>query len=86
MRRHTFVSEAVGRCAVGIPGFCGSLRDYMVTRTCQLRARNALMVGASEIAGEFDDKLLADLLWLSSMLAHEIADAASQGKVNEGIA
>lgn len=77
MHKHTFASDADGRCVVGHPGFV-SPWAYVQARAVQLRALTSLMVNASEAVGEMNDELRADLLGLSVALSSEIADALGQ--------
>jgi hypothetical protein len=84
MLEHTFAADADERVVIGVPGFCGSLQNYMVARSGQLKALSALMVNAAEFMDEMDEALRSDLLWLSQMLASEIADAIGQRCALEG--
>lgn len=80
---HTFAATEE-RVIVGVPGFV-SPWDYVQTRASQLRALSTLMVLASNVVGEIDDELRADLLGLSAALSSEIADAMSQSETNKGV-
>lgn len=78
---HTFAATEE-RVIVGMPGFGGSVADYVQARASQLRALMALMVSAPEAVGEMNDDLRSDLLWLADTLSGEIADALAQIGVN----
>lgn len=77
MPEHAFASDDAGRVVVSFPGFATPW-DYTQTRASQLRALSTLMTLASNVVGEIDDELRADLLSLSVALSSEIADALGQ--------